>query len=52
MTSFVALIAGIAGTVMGIYAVIKLNQDNDPTCDICKTLAGDVWETVCEDLCE
>ena len=52
VTSFVALIAGIAGTVMGIYAVIKLNQDNDPTCDICKTLAGDVWETVCEDLCE
>lgn len=51
VTSFVALILGLAGTVMGIYAVIKLTQDTDPSCDVCKTLAGDAWETICKDLC-
>lgn len=51
VTSFIALILGLAGTVMGIYAVIKLTQDTDPSCDVCKTLAGDAWETICKDLC-
>lgn len=43
---------GIAALVLGIYAVIKINENSNVSieCDICKTLTNN-WDE-CEALCK
>lgn len=52
IATVLALLASIAGLILGIYAVIKINENSDISaeCDLCITLLKD--ENLCKDVCE
>ena len=50
----IAVVLGIAGTVLGIYAAIKISDitGTSPWCESCKMIYPDSWEDNCETVCK